>query len=48
MNTLEFVLVPDLLLWGKLNAVFAVCFILVVFFNEFVLHKNLTQQKSYV
>lgn len=48
MNTLEFVLVPDLLLWGKLNAVFAVCFILLVFFNEFVLHKNLTQQKSYV
>ena len=48
MNTLEFILVPDLLLWGKLNSVFAACFILLVFFNEFVLHKNLTQQKSYV
>ncbi len=35
MNTLEFILVPDLLLWGRLNAFFAFLFILVVYFNEF-------------
>lgn len=44
MNTLEFILVPDLLLWGKLNSLFALVFILVVYFNEFYLNKNLTQQ----
>ena len=27
MNTLEFILVPDLLLWGKFNALFAFIFI---------------------
>ena len=31
MNILEFMLVPDLLLWGKLNSVFAVFFMLLVF-----------------
>ena len=35
MNILEFMLVPDLLLWGKLNSLFAFIFILVVYFNEF-------------
>lgn len=41
MNTLEFILVPDLLLWGKLNSVFAFMFILVVYFQEFKLRSNL-------
>jgi DoxX-like family len=41
MNTLEFLLVPHLLLWGKLNAAFAFLLILVVYFNEFHLHKKL-------
>lgn len=44
MNTLEFILVPDLLLWGKLNALFAFLFILLVYFNEFNLNKKLSQQ----
>ena len=44
MNTLEFILVPDLLLWGKLNSLFAFIFILVVYFNEFYLNKKTTQQ----
>jgi hypothetical protein len=44
MNTLEFLLVPDLLLWGKLNSFFAFIFILVVYFNEFYLNKKLSQQ----
>ena len=44
MNTLEFIVVPDLLLWGKLNALFAFLFILIVYFNEFYLNKKLAQQ----
>lgn len=41
MNIFEFIFVPDLLLWGKLNAIFAFMFILVVYHNEFYLHKKL-------
>lgn len=40
MNILEFILVPDLLLWGKLNSLFAFIFIIVVYFNEFYLNKK--------
>ena len=40
MNTLEFILVPDLLLWGKLNSLFAFIFILVVYINEFYFNKK--------
>lgn len=44
MNILEFILVPDLLLWGKLNSVFAFAFILLVYCNEFYVKKILTQR----
>ena len=40
MNTLEYFLVPDLLLWGKLNAFFAFLFILIIYYNEFWLNKK--------
>lgn len=40
MNTLEFFLVPDLLLWGKLNALFAFQFVLLICFNEFFFRNN--------
>jgi hypothetical protein len=40
MNILEFALTPDLLLWGRLNAVFAFLFILLIYFNEFVWNKK--------
>jgi len=40
MNTLEFILVPDLLLWGKLNSLFAFLLILVVYYNEFYLNRK--------
>ena len=43
MNILEFILVPDLLLWGKLNILFALLFLFVVYFNEFYLNKKTTQ-----
>ena len=35
MNVLEFSLVPDLLLWGKMNIICAFAFIGVIYFNEF-------------
>jgi uncharacterized membrane protein YphA (DoxX/SURF4 family) len=38
MNTLEYILVPHLLLWGKMNAIFAFILILVIYLNEFKLH----------
>ncbi len=44
MNILEFFLVPDLLLWGRVNIVFAFLFILVVYFNEFYVNKNISPQ----
>lgn len=44
MNTLEFVLAPDLLLWGHLNAVFAGFFMLVIYYQVFVLGKQSVPQ----
>jgi hypothetical protein len=44
MNILEFALVPDLLLWGRANSIFAFMFILLIFYNEFYLNKKLAQQ----
>lgn len=44
MNTLEFFLVPGLLLWGKFNSVFAFLLIIAIYYNEFYLNKKLTQQ----
>ena len=40
MNIIEFIAVPDLLLWGKLNIIFAFLFIGLVYYNEFVLNKK--------
>ena len=37
MNILEFILVPDLLLFGKMNIVFAFIFIVLIYVNEFIL-----------
>jgi hypothetical protein len=35
MNILEAALAPDLLLWGRFNAVFAFLFVLLIYYNEF-------------
>lgn len=43
MNALEFILVPDLLLFGKLNSVLALLFVFVIYYNEFVMNKELSQ-----
>lgn len=48
MNTIEFLVVPDLLLWGKFNSLFAFLFILVIYGNEFMLNKKSATQTYYV
>jgi hypothetical protein len=40
MNLMEFLLVPDLLLWGRFNIVFAIFFIILVYYNGFVLNRK--------
>lgn len=39
MNIIEFLVVPELLLWGKFNLLFSFLFIIVVYINEFLLKK---------
>jgi hypothetical protein len=43
MNTLEFILAPDLLLWGRFNALYAFLFILAIVYNEFYRRTRPTQ-----
>lgn len=40
MNVLEFILVPDLLLWGRLNLLFAFIFIFVIWYHGYRLNLN--------
>lgn len=42
MNSLEFIMAPDLLLWGRFNALYAFLFILVIVYNEFYLKNRPT------
>ena len=44
MNILEFFLVPELLLWGKYNSVFAFLLITAIYWNEFYLNKQLARK----
>lgn len=46
MNTLEFFLASDLLLWGKANAIFAFIFIFLIYFKEFYLNNKITQKTA--
>lgn len=39
MNILEVMIVPELLLWGRLNMLFAFLFILLIYYHEFKLTK---------
>jgi hypothetical protein len=41
MNVIEFTLVPDLLLFGKLNIILACCFAAFVYWAEFVYRKKI-------
>jgi DoxX-like family len=40
MNIMEFVLAPELLLFGKINILIAGLFIAILYYNEFVLNKK--------
>ena len=40
MNTIEFIVVPDLLLWGKYNSFFAFLLIVAIYWNAFHLNKT--------
>lgn len=40
MNSIEFVMAPDLLLFGRVNAIVALVFMTVVYLNEFILHSQ--------
>ncbi|WP_017734083.1 DoxX-like family protein [Nafulsella turpanensis] len=44
MNIIEFVVVPELLLWGRFNAVFALLFIWVVYYKEFGFQRQVPQK----
>ena len=37
MNIMEFILAPNLLLWGRMNSIYALLFALVIFVNEWVI-----------
>jgi hypothetical protein len=38
MNVLEFFLAPDLLLWGRANAIIALMFVVLIYCKEFLLN----------
>ncbi|MGO4920571.1 DoxX-like family protein [Maribacter spongiicola] len=40
MNLLEYYIAPDLLLWGKMNIVFALFFVALVYYSEFILKEH--------
>lgn len=46
MNTIEFIMVPELLLWGKLNALFAFLIILVIYINAFFVQRDVIVNPS--
>lgn len=37
MNILEFILVPDLLLFGRMNIIIAIVFVSIIYVNEFII-----------
>jgi uncharacterized membrane protein YphA (DoxX/SURF4 family) len=41
MNAMEFFMAPDLLLFGRINAVVACCYMVIVYLTEFVLHRQI-------
>lgn len=40
MNIVEFFLAPDLLLWGRMNILFATVFIVIIYVDQFILTKD--------
>lgn len=46
MNILEFLMVPELLLWGRFNILFAGFFVFLVYYYEFILSGKPKPQKE--
>ena len=46
MNVIEFFVVPDLLLWGRLNILFACLLVALIYYREFVLRPSLSLTKK--
>jgi uncharacterized membrane protein YphA (DoxX/SURF4 family) len=42
MNVIEQIVVPDLLLWGKLNFIFSLLFAMLIYYREFIQKKKIT------
>ncbi|MDA3616514.1 DoxX-like family protein [Polluticaenibacter yanchengensis] len=45
MNIIEFIVVPELLLWGKINILFAAVFILIIYLNYSKLYLQLNKTR---
>ncbi len=41
MNIIELLTAPDLLLWGRINFIFALAFVGIIWYNEFILRKSI-------
>jgi hypothetical protein len=46
MNTIKFIMAPDLLLWGRWNAIFALLLIIIILYNEFYLNHQPAAQTT--
>lgn len=44
MNMVEAILAPDLLLWGRINALYAFLFVLLIFYNHLYFKNRLSTQ----
>ncbi|MDF1695166.1 MAG: DoxX-like family protein [Saprospiraceae bacterium] len=43
MNIIEYFYASEMLLWGKLNSVFALLFVFLIYFNEYKLNPTISQ-----
>lgn len=46
MNIFEFTFVPELLLWGRMNLIFSLLFVLLILWNEFYLSPHAKFKKT--
>jgi hypothetical protein len=46
MNIIEFLLAPDLLLFGRINIILAAVLIVIIFLNEFVIGKEMYEPQQ--
>jgi hypothetical protein len=45
MNSIEFIVAPNLLLWGRFNSLFALLLISIIYYNEFILRKSINNKR---